>query len=104
FGADDSTISDLKDVIKLNAVQKNADTTYTNGKLSENGEVLILNAGNDPIKIDGGIHYYQLAQGTMFLPDTKEVLKTLNKYQANALRSKAKAGKILVEEMGDVWR
>ena len=40
----------------------------------------------------------------MFLPDTKEVLKTLNKYQANALKSKYKAGKILVEEMGDVWR
>jgi hypothetical protein len=104
FGADESTISELKDVIKLNAIQKNADTTYTNGKLSENGEVLIYNAGNDPIKIDGGIHFYQLAQGTMFLPDSKEVLKALNRYQGNALKSKVKAGKVLVEEMGDVWR
>jgi hypothetical protein len=104
FGADESTINDLKDVIKLNAVQKNADTTYTVGKLSENGEVLVYNAGNDVIKIDGGLAYYQLAQGTMFLPDTKEVLKVLNKYQLNGLRSKAKAGRILAEEMGDVWR
>ena len=104
FGADDSTISDLKDVIKLNAVQKNADTTYTVGKLSENGEVLVYNAGNEAIKIDGGLAYYQLAQGTMFLPDSKEVLKVLNKYQLNGLRSKAKAGRILAEEMGDVWR
>ena len=104
FGADESTIDEIKSVIKLNAIQKNADTTYTNGKLSENGEVLVYNAGNDPIKIDGGIHFYQLAQGTMFLPDSKEVLKVLNSYQANALKSKYKAGRILVEEMGDVWR
>ena len=104
FGADESIISELKDVIKLNAVQKNADTTYTVGNLSANSEVLIYNIGDTPIKIDGGIAFYQLAQGTMFLPDSKEVLKTFNKYQANSLISKGKAGKILVEEMGDVWR
>jgi len=104
FGTDESIISDLKDVIKLNAVQKNADTTYTVGNLSANSEVLIYNVGDTPIKIDGGIAFYQLAQGTMFLPDSKEVLKTFNKYQANSLVSKAKAGRILVEEMGDVWR
>ena len=104
FGADESTINELKDVIKVNAMQKNADTTYTVGKLSENGEVLVYQAGEDAIKIDGGIHFYQLAQGTVFLPDSKEVLKTLNRYQSNALFNKAKAGKVLAEEMGDVWR
>lgn len=104
FGADKSVRDDLKDVIKLNAVQKKADTTYTVGNLSANSEVLIYNVGDTPIKIDGGIAFYQLAQGTMFLPDSKKVLQAFNKYQANSLVSKAKAGKILVEEMGDVWR
>jgi len=103
-GADESTISEIKDVIKLNAVQKNADATYSTGKLSENGEVGILLAGNNFVKIDGGIAHYHLAQGTMFLPDTKAITKTLANHQANSLISKYKAGKILVEEMGDVWR
>lgn len=103
-GVDESTIDELKSVIKVNAMQKNADTTYTVGKLSENGEVTVMMAGDEVVKLDGGIAYYQLAQGTIFLPDSREVVKALSRYQKNALVSTYKAGKMAVEEIGDIWR
>lgn len=103
-GADETTIGEIKRVIKVNAMQKNADTTYTVGKLSENGEVTAVMAGDEVVKIDGGLAYYQLAQGTVFLPDSREVVKTLSRYKANSIINKALAGRMMVEEMGDIWR
>ena len=100
----EGAVSELTSLIKINKVQAAADKLYTNGKLSENGEVLLLNIGNTPIKLDGGIHFYQLAQGTIFLPDSRSVVKALNKLEKNMLKNKAKAIKIGIEETGDVWR
>jgi len=103
-GMDADAKAAIARIVKTDGKVKNEITAYSVGKLVDNSVPEIVNAGGDIVPLPGAMHEYQLLNDIIHFPDSKEVLKTLNNYTKNALVSKAKAGKIFAEELGDVWR
>jgi hypothetical protein len=104
MGMDADAKKAIARIIKTNGKIKDGITTYSVGKLIDSSVPEVVNAGGELIPLPGAIHEHQLLNDIIHFPDTKEVLKTLNNYNKNAIINKAKAGKIFAEELGDVWR
>jgi len=103
-GMDADSKAAIGRIIKTDGKVKNEITAYSVGKLVDNSVPEIVNAGGELIPLPGAMHEHQLLNDIIHLPDSKEVLKTLNNYSKNAIINKVKAGKIFAEELGDVWR
>lgn len=102
-GLDEEMVKQLKNVVKISGEEKSVKSAYSVNHITENTTPEVV-FGDKVIKLPSAMHEFQLLQDYIHLPDTKEVLKTVNKFQANMLYGKALAGKVLLEEMGDVWR
>lgn len=104
-GLDAAERKTLESVLKVGSREKNEITAYSIGRIGDNSVPEVILPGMDvPVKLPGAIHEFQLLQDTIFLPDTKEILKTFNKFQVNRVYGRAKAGRVFAEEMGDIWR
>ena len=104
LGLDDAARKELATKVRVGGKEKAAVTSYTVGKLAADEVPTIAFAGDEVISLPGAMHEFQLLQSTVFLPDTKEILKAFNKYSLNKVYGTAKASKVLAEEMGDIWR
>ena len=99
-------IEELKKVIKVSGAEKTILNAYSVGKTAENTVPTIIfpTASNEAISLPGAMHEWQLLNSTIHLPDTKEILKAFTKYETNLIHGKYKAGRVLLEEVGDIWR
>ena len=106
FTLPEDEINKLKNVIKVSGKDKSVINAYSVGKTvgDEVPSIIFPTAGNEAVSLPGAMHEFQLLQNTVHLPDTKEILKTFNKYAVNEIYGRVKAGKVLAEELGDVWR
>ena len=102
LGADD--IEKLQGVIKMGSVDRKELTAYSVNKIGFDEVPKILWTNGTATELPGAMHEFQLLQDMVHLPDSKEVLKVMNNFQMNQIYGKARATKVLVEEMGDVWR
>lgn len=105
LGLDAASRDELAKIIKISGSKEAKDlTAYSVNKLGYDEVPTVILAGDQTVALGGGIHEFQLLQDVVRLPDSREVVKALNNYTLNKAYGTAKAGKVLVEELGDVWR
>jgi hypothetical protein len=104
LGLDEDETKKLYDMVKLSGKVRAQETAYTVGRVMDGADPEIVFAGDEAVSLGKGISYFQLIKGTVFLPDSREILKSFNKYALSSTRDKIKSGRILAEEVGDVWR
>jgi hypothetical protein len=94
--------------IKVSGRDKNAKTVYSVNQIAENTVPTMINAADEVVVLDGGMHEFQLLNDFISLPDTVEIQRAVNKFElANKRFSgkyRAEQGRILVEELGEMWR
>lgn len=102
---DPDAIEELSKVVKMNAREKKGAEVYSVGKTVNDEVPEIIYAGADNVKLPGAINEFQLLQDQIHLPDSREVLKAMNKFSTNSkIYGKGAATRVLVEEFGDIWR
>lgn len=102
---DEDAVKELSNLVKFGSKEKKAAEVYSVGKTVNDEVPEIIFAGADPIKLPGAISEFQLLQDQIHLPDSREILKAMNKYSSNSkIYGKGAATRVLVEEFGDIWR
>lgn len=105
LGVDASIREDLAKVIKITGSKDAKEmTAYSVGKIASNEVPSVVLAGDNTVALGGAMHEFQMLQDVVRLPDSRAVLKALNNYELNKVYGTAKAGKVLLEEAGDIWR
>ena len=106
FSLDETQIKQLQGVIKVGGKEKSILNAYSVSTTASDKipTIMFPSAGNEAIALPGAMHEFQLLNGTIHLPDTKEILRAFNNYSANQIYGKAKAVKVFLEEAGDYWR
>jgi hypothetical protein len=94
----------LKRATKITGSEEAIEKAYSLGSIAENRVPTILEAGGNTVLLPDALLEHQLLRDMINLPDSKAVLKALTNFQANAIYGKARQGKVLAEELGDVWR
>ena len=104
-GIDDQKVLDeIKNVVRISGKEKALITRYSVSRIATGEVPTIVKNGKDVIKLDGGMSEFQLLQDIIRLPDTKQIVKLLNKYQLNTIYGKGRAARVAAEEVGDIWR
>lgn len=104
FNLDEATTKELGNLVKISGKVRAEETAYTVGRTIDGADPEIIFAGDEAIKLEKGISYFQLLKSTVYLPDSKDILKAFNKYQMNRVRYGARSSRVLAEEIGDIWR
>lgn len=105
LGLDAKSREDLAKIIKISGSKEtNEITAYSVNKIGYGDTPSIVLAGDNLVSFTGAMHEHQLLQDMVRLPDSREVVKALNNYTLNKAYGEAKRAKVLVEELGDVWR
>lgn len=104
LGLDDATRAELANVIKVGSEERNAISVYSVNKIGFDEVPSVIVGADGPVALPGAMLEFQLLNNVVSLPDTKAVLKAFNNYSLNKVYGTAKAGKVLAEELGDVWR
>jgi hypothetical protein len=104
FRIDENEAKKLAEKAKISGKITPAETAYSVGRVVDGADPEIVFAGDEVISLGGGISYFQLIKGTIYLPDSRELLKAFNRYSMNGVRYGAKSGRVLAEEVGDIWR
>ena len=105
LGVDASIREELSKIIKITGSKDAKEmTAYSVGKIAGNEVPSVILTDNKAVSLGGAMHEFQMLQDVVRLPDSKAVVKALNNYELNKIYSTAKAGKVLLEEAGDIWR
>lgn len=105
LGVDASIREELSKIIKITGSKDAKEmTAYSVGKIAGNEVPSVMLADNKAVSLGGAMHEFQMLQDVVRLPDSKAIVKALNKYELNKVYGTAKAGKVLLEEAGDIWR
>lgn len=105
LGVDNSVREELARFVKMSPQEKNTLSVYSVNKIGfDEVPTVILPGMGEPVALPGAMLEFQLLNNVVRLPDSKEMLKAFNKYATNQIYGKARAGKVLAEEFGDVWR
>ena len=95
----------IKNTIRVSGRDKALIEVYSNARIGTNEVPTMFFTGKGMQQLPGQMQEWQLLQETLRLPDSKEVLKIVNKAATNnQLYGRAKAAKILAGELGDIWR
>lgn len=95
----------IKSTIRVSGKDKALIEVYSNARIGTNEIPTMFFGPQGARQLPGQMHEWQLLQETLRLPDSKEVLKILNKAATNSkIYGHAKSAKILAGELGDIWR
>lgn len=94
----------LKRSTKISGSEEAIEKAYSLGSIAENRVANIVNAGGESVLLPDALLEHQLLRDMINLPDSKAVLKAVTNFQANAIYGRARQGRVLAEELGDVWR
>ena len=94
----------LKRSTKITGSEEAIEKAYSLGSTVENRVANIVNAGGEAVLLPDALLEHQLLRDMIMLPDSKAVLKAVTNFQANAIYGRARQGRVLAEELGDVWR
>ena len=97
-------IEALKRATKISGREEAIEKAYSLGSTVENRVPNIVNASDETVLLPDAMLEHQLLRDMINLPDSKVVLKAITNFQANAIYGRARQGKVLAEELGDVWR
>jgi hypothetical protein len=97
-------ISEIRKVVKFGKVDREQLTAYSVNKIGFDEVPRMVFTDGQVIELPGAMHEFQLLEDMIHLPDSKEVMKVFNNYQKNQIHGKLRAGKVAIEELGDVWR
>ena len=104
-GLDEDTTNKLVELVKVSGKVRAQETAYTVGKVIDGADPqIIFTATGEAVSLGKAISYFQALKSTVFLPDSKEILKAFNQYSLSSTRSGLKRSKVMLEEMGDIWR
>ena len=101
---DPKLIEELKAVTKISGKERATQNAYSLNRSVTDSVPNITVTNGETIAIDKALMEWQAVQDFLFLPDTRAIYKAVGNYKANAVISKARAGKVLLEEFGDFWR
>jgi hypothetical protein len=105
MGLTDDKIKELSNLIKVNSKEEAILKNYSLSNVINNSGGAKLTVNGETIALEKGILEYQLLQDVVNLPDTRAINAAVIGYKTNIpLYGTAKSGKILLEEMGDLWR
>lgn len=106
YNLDEDATKGLLDLVKLQGKEKTEPgmTLYTVGRILDGGDPEIVYSGREKVRIAKGISMFQVLKGSVFLPDTKEILRSFNELRLNKPLYGAKATKVFLESAGDTWR
>jgi hypothetical protein len=101
---DAKLIDDLKKITRISGKERATQNAYSLNKSVTDSVPHITVTNGQSVAIDKALMEWQAVQDFIFLPDTRAIYKSVGNYKANAVISKARAGKVLLEEFGDFWR
>ena len=107
LGLQEDVIQSLRNVTKINGSEEALLKNYSLGNIINNRGTTIptVYAGGKPIPLPKGILENQLLNDVINLPDTRRVMEAVANARTNIpFYGKAKSGRILAEELGDLWR
>ena len=98
-------IKALRNVAKINGKEEALLKNYSLSNIIGNNGGAKLKIGDKTIALEKGIYESQLLTDVVNLPDTRALNSAVVGYKTNLpLYGKAKSGRILLEEAGDIWR
>lgn len=101
----DDEVTSLRNVTKINGSEEAILKNYSLSNIIGNRGGASLNVGGKTIQLEKGILENQLLNDVINLPDTRKFNAAVIGYKTNVpLYGKAKSGRILLEEAGDLWR
>jgi hypothetical protein len=106
IGLTTDQIDALKKSTKLSGKEQATYTSYSLGNVVGNkGGAQFITPDGSTINLPDGILESQLLNDVINFPDSREINKAIVNYKTNApLFGAAKAGKVALEELGDIWR
>lgn len=104
YGVQGEDLTEFIKLVKLSGKEQTEQSVYSVGRVLDGMDPEIVFSGGEKISIGKGISMFQTLRGSVFLPDTKEILKAFNKLSMNKGRYGAQATKVFLEQAGDTWR
>ena len=101
---DSKLLEDLKKVTRVSGKERATQQAYSLTHAVNNSVPHITVANGETKQIEKALMEWQAVQDFIFLPDTKEIYKSIGNYKSNYLVNRARAGKVLLEEFNDFWR
>lgn len=89
---------------KMSGKERNEHTAYSTTSAINDANPKIMKASGKVVQLTSGILEHQVLNDIVNLPDSKVIFKIINNYTLNSAFGKYRAGKILAEELGDIWR
>jgi len=97
-------LEELKIATKVTGKEIATQQAYSLSHAVNNSVPHLTVASGEVKQIDKALMEWQAVQDFIFLPDTKKIYSAVSNYKANYVIGKARAGKVLLEEFGDIWR
>lgn len=104
IGLDKDSADELFNYLKFGSKEKKLMEEYSVIKRATGTDPTFTFAGEEPIVLGKAVSLDQMLSGQAFLPDSQAITKALIRYQKNKLVHGVKAGRVLAEELGDMWR
>ena len=97
-------LAKLQDSLKISAKEKTILKNYSINKAVDNSVATMINIDGKTVPLEAGMHEWQLLNDVVHMPDSVQIQRIVNKFDANKLKSSFHASKIAAEELGDLWR
>lgn len=101
---DPKLLEELKKITKITGKERAIQEKYSLTHTINNSVPHLTTANGEVKQIDKALMEWQAVQDFIFLPDSKSIYKAVSNYKSNYLVSKARAGKVYLEEFNDIWR
>ena len=101
---DPKLLEELVAATKISGTERALNEAYSLSHTINNTVPHLTVANGETKIIDKALMEWQAVQDFLLLPDTRAVNKAVINYKTNLKFGKLRAGKVLVEELGDGWR
>lgn len=101
---DEETLKQLSGLVRLSAKQEGLIKRYNISRIGTDDIPELGFANGEVVQLPAYMMEWQILDDTVRLPDTKEITKALLKFQKNKVIFGARAGEMLLGEVGDLWR